>query len=121
MFNYLNPVLQYKITKKYTIVLILICAALVAFHIFAFSSPFLGIETIKNNSEHLLKVSNTISGITSAIILTLLIVLGYNSLHDYSQKARKNLYASIQNQIEEWFKEANFINIERYIIVKDPS
>lgn len=119
MLDYLKPVLQYKVTRKYTGILISICFVLIAFHFVAFLSPFLGVVTIKTQSEHLLKVSSAISSVTSTIVLILLIVLGYNSLHDYSQKMRKKIYDSIQIQIEEWFKEAGVMNKDNYIIIKD--
>ena len=84
----------------------IICLILIFFHIFAFLSPFLGFS--REITEHLLRVTSAISGVTSSVVIILLIVLGYKNLYDYNKRIREELFAGIEKQIREWLKETGF-------------
>ncbi len=117
MFKSLERLIQYGFDKKYIWMLIIICSVLIVFHMFAFISPF--ITVLENKADYLLKISSTISGITSTFFLVLLIVLGYKSVYDYNEKRRMDIYNSIEKQIIEWFKKIDNLNYNDFIISND--
>ncbi len=96
----------------------MICFILLVFHLFAFASQFY-ISFERDTKENLLKISGAVSGVTSTLIVVFLIITGYESMHEYNEKKRKDLYASIAKQVSQWFEETGLIRQSDYIISND--
>lgn len=119
MLESLKPLIEYKFDKRFTWILIAMSFILIGFHIYAFLYFLSALPEQKVEADKFMKASDTISGITSSTILVLLIVLGYKSIYNYNERRRKDLYASIEKQIKEWFNEVNLMNSVKYIVSND--
>jgi len=81
--------------------LLLVALLLVMFHFFCLAAPLLGV--LPKFAGHLENISNTLSNLTVAMVLMYLLVEGQRNLHVSAARRRQRCYASIGEQIEDWF------------------
>jgi len=82
--------------------LLLVALLLVMFHFFCLAAPLLGV--LPKFAGHFENISNTLSNLTVAMVLMYLLVEGQRNLHVSAARRRQRCYASIGEQIKDWFR-----------------
>jgi len=74
-----SVIMKYRFGNRFRILLLIIASALVLFHMFVLLLPFFD-SVSKERIDHIRYISDTISGITLAVILMILVVEGQRSV-----------------------------------------
>lgn len=109
MTEIFSAISKYTFGPKFRFVIFLFLALLVLFHIFVLAVPFVQDKSsiTKLNEKqvnHLRTTSNSISNITLALILMVLITEGQKSIHIMMSQKRKKIYAETEDQLINWFE-----------------
>ena len=113
-----NLILKYRFGGKFRKILLVSTFVLVMFHAFALVSPFLNVFT-EEQVRHLRYFSDSISNISVAIILMLLLVEGQRSIHSMIIAQRKQNYKDIGDQIVKWFSVKNSPTFEPWVVASE--
>lgn len=108
-------ILKYRVGAKYRKMLFISTFVLVMFHALALISPFLDVFT-EGQVRHLRDFSDSISNISVAIILMLLLVEGQLSIRSMIIKQRRQDYKDIGDQIVKWFSVTGSPTFERGVV-----
>ncbi|UCG64851.1 MAG: hypothetical protein JSW12_19955 [Deltaproteobacteria bacterium] len=124
MSEIVGSFLRYHLGPLYRRALITISFLLIFFHVFVILLPFLtcfNIECDPQRIKHLRDISVSLTNITAAVILILLVVTGQESIRRVTKIRRNRLYDSIGSQISDWFEitGSNFFH-ESVISTDDP-
>ena len=110
-----NLILKYRFGGKFRKILLVSTFVLVMFHAFALVSPFLNVFT-EEQVRHLRYFSDSISNISVAIILMLLLVEGQRTIHSMIIAQRKQNYKDIGDQIVKWFSVKGSPTFEPWVV-----
>lgn len=121
-----SAITKYKFGAKFRYSILLGTILLIFFHVFVLVVPFVPFENLSINIteeqiQHLRTISNSISNITLALILMVIVAEGQRSIRATIFRQRRQTYAQTEQQILDWFKvtkpqafdfEDNLINSE---------
>lgn len=108
-------ILKYKFGAKYRTILFVSTFVLVVFHVLVLVSPFLDVFT-EGQVQHLQDFSDSISNISVAIILMLLLVEGQRSIRSVIIAQRRQNYKDIGDQIAKWFSLTGSPTFEPWVV-----
>ncbi len=108
-------ILKYGIGTKFRKALLVAALFLVLFHTIALVAPFLKVFT-KGHVQHLRAFSDSISNISVAIILILLVVEGQQSIRSMVIAKRRQNYKDIGNQIVKWLSHTGSQTFEPWVV-----
>jgi len=108
-------ILKYRFGAKFRFILIISTLFLLMIHIIALFCPFCKQFDV-NQVQHLKSFSNSISNITVAIILMVLLVEGHNSMRSMIVMHRRHNYKDIGDQIIKWLSVTRSPIFEKCVI-----
>lgn len=108
-------ILKYRFGAKFRLILFISTFILLMIHIFALISPFLR-QFDEKQILHLKNFSNSMTNITVAIILMVLLVEGHNSMRSMIIMHRRYNYKDIGEQIVKWFSVTGSLTFDPYVI-----
>lgn len=100
-----SVIMKYRFGNQFRILLLIIASALILFHMFVLLLPFI-VSVNQDHINNIRYISDTISGITIAVILMILIVEGQRSVRSAIRLQRSNDYRNIGDQITRWLQKS---------------
>ena len=100
-----SVIVKYRFGWRFRTLLLVLALVLVMFHIIVLFLPFF--DLLENEDlEHIRHISDTISGISVALILMILVIEGQRSIRSAIIARRRDDYKNIGNQITRWLERS---------------
>lgn len=123
-----SAISKYKLGAKFRFSILLSSVLLISFHVFVLVVPFVSSESSIINCndkqvQHLGAISNSVSNITLALILMLILAEGQRSICAMISRQRRQTYAQTEQQILDWFNvtKPQAFDFEEKLINSEPA